>query len=81
MKKIKLVLGLMILPFIGVSQSTTATNTQTGGQTRYLGFDNNFPLRTVPKVLTEQNSMKHLQLAPTNMTLMVTLPLETQIQL
>lgn len=47
MKKIKLVLGLMILPFIGVSQSTTATNNQNIGQTRYLGFDNNFPLRTV----------------------------------
>jgi len=47
MKKVKLALGLMILPFIGVSQSTTATNNQNIGQTRYLGFDNNFPLRTV----------------------------------
>ncbi len=52
MKKLKLALGLMILPFIGVSQSTTATNNQNGGQTRYLGFDNNFSLRTVTNGVT-----------------------------
>lgn len=52
MKKVKLTLGLLIIPFIGVSQSTSATNTQTGGQTRYLGFDNNFSLRTLTNGVT-----------------------------
>jgi hypothetical protein len=52
MKKLKLALGLMILPFIGLSQSTAATNNQNVLQTRYLGFDNNFPLRTVTAGIT-----------------------------
>ena len=62
MKKVKLTLGLLIIPFIGVSQSTSATNTQTGGQTRYLGFDNNFSLRTLT------NGVNRMLLAGGNMS-------------
>ena len=41
-KKITMLLGLTALPLMGLSQSTTATNFQTGN--RFIGFNNNFPL-------------------------------------
>lgn len=46
MKKIKLLFGLMVFPFISMSQSTTSLNSQDVGESRYVGFSNNYPLYT-----------------------------------
>lgn len=46
MKKIKLMLGMSMLPFIGVCQSSSPNNVQNVPQTKYLGYSNNYPLYT-----------------------------------